>query len=154
MNLPGADVERRTEWRVGRTELQVLYRAEVRRNLLRFLLYIYIGCRGEELLGFIRLWGRLVGGVELYIFLYKIKNTRRWCRVLLLFVIWFCLLFFIVIRFQVKSFCSFYWNWNCLITTVAVQDRFTRKVQNEFTWGGRRKTDRMTFWADGITGVI
>ena len=37
---------------------------------------------------------------------------------------------------------------------VAVQDRFTRKIQNEFTWGGRRKTDRMTCWTDGITGII
>ena len=37
---------------------------------------------------------------------------------------------------------------------VVVQDRFTRKIQNEFTWGGRRKTDRMTCKTDGITGVI
>jgi hypothetical protein len=29
MNLPGADVERRAEGRKWRTELQVLYRAEV-----------------------------------------------------------------------------------------------------------------------------
>ena len=48
MNLPGADVERRTELRAGRTELQVLYRAEVRRNLLRFLLYNYIGVEGTN----------------------------------------------------------------------------------------------------------
>ena len=48
MNLPGADVERRTEGRSRRTELQVLYKAEVRRNLLKFLLYIYIGVEGKN----------------------------------------------------------------------------------------------------------
>ena len=79
---------------------------------------------------------------------------------LLLFVIWFCLLFFIVIRLYKipgQKLLFFLLKLNLSYNNkipVAVQDRFTRKVQNEFTCGGRRKTDRMTFWADGITGGI